>query len=1032
MYKINEDIFKEKYFVLENPEILHLNRLSSRSHFIPYNDLINVFKNQKSMSSNYKLLNGMWKFKYYSSLLDVDETIFGSTELLDAWESIPVPSNWQMHGYDKHIYTNVNYPFPVDPPFVPDVNPCGIYALNINIPSYYKDRHTYLRFEGVSACFFLYINGVLIGYSQGSHMPSEFDITDSVKCNQNNRIVVQVIKWCDGSYMEDQDFFRMSGIFRDVYLLNREKNHIRDFFAKVDLVNNYNEGILTVETDFRESNREYRVMLFSPNNELLKEVSVFNKTVDFRVIDVEIWNSESPMLYTLVLQCGEEYIAQKIGFRKIEISDKAELLLNGVPVKLKGINRHDTHPILGYYTPRESMVEDLELMKKANINTIRTSHYPNAPEFLELCNEYGMYVINEADLEMHGFFLAEADRKYLCYDKKSPADQDLWKSAFLERASRMVERDKNQPSIIVWSLGNESGYGVNHDAMCSWIKERDNSRFVHFEGASLIEHQCDVDICSNMYPTLEKVSIEANSSDKRPYFICEYSHAMGNGPGDVYDYWEMIYKEPRLIGGCIWEWADHAVLKRELDNKNTYFYGGDHDEIIHDANFCMDGVVMPDRSVSTGYYEIKAVYQYIQVLTVLDKINHFRVINRYDFINLDKFSIEYKVHIDGEIIKTGSLVDLDIKPHTSKEIYIDIPQDLSCYLGAYIDFSVKLASETLWAEVGYEVAQAQLKLNCFMKKDIYPIRLYEKIKTVENSKILTLIGENFVYTFDKGYGNFTSLKYNNMEYLADKISIGVYRAPTDNDRNIKKSWYAYGEAGWDVKTEHYNALQSKIYNVNMVERSNEFIKIKVNAALSPISRYPLMKYEAFYTIYQSGEIKVEFDADIREDAMHLPRLGYEITLNKSMEFLEYYGMGPYENYVDMSHHVKMDCYNSTVTKEFVPYLKPQEHGNHCGVKFVGISDLIGNAMYVKSDKNFEMQVSHYKSEKLELTKHNSELVEDDKTYIRIDYKVAGLGSASCVVDLQDKYRVMDKKVKYEFWLLPTQSSLLKIKEWSKY
>lgn len=1020
---------------LESPKVLQINREIERSHYIPHATVECALSGVKSLSPYYKLLNGTWAFKYFECVNDVPEEIFTHHASLDSWDTIPVPSMWQMHGYDKPVYTNVNYPYPVDPPFVPDDNPSGVYAIETMIPLSWDQREIYIKFEGVNSCFYLYVNGKEVGYSQGSHLPSEFNLTPYLVFGENNRITVQVVKWCDGSYLEDQDCFRMSGIFRDVYLLARDKNHIRDIYLKPELDDKYENALLTVDLDYNGEVSEASCRLVDPKGIEIHNVTILNGTMKFNVIMPVKWTAETPNLYTIVLESGSEVISQKIGFRKTEIAENAALLINGVAVKLKGVNRHDTHPRLGHYTPLQAMKTDLMQMKRANINTVRTSHYPNAPEFIELCDEYGFYVIEEADLEMHGFNPAQADAKYMCYNENSPAHKPEWKEAYLERARRMVERDKNHPSIIFWSLGNESGYGVNHDYMSQWIKNRDNTRLVHYEGAHLVNNPHSVNVCSNMYPYIWQVAEEAKSEDKRPYFMCEYSHAMGNGPGDVYDYWEVIYSSPRLIGGCIWEWADHTVITKDHNGREYYAFGGDFGEISHDANFCMDGIVFPDRSPSPGFFEIKAVYQYVKFEPVDLSKGIIKVTNLYDFTNLDKYSLKYTLHVDGKNIVGGTINNLDVAPHMTKEITLTLDIPPCCAVGCYLDLSLVTIENTEWEQAGFEVAVKQFEIEIPKKKLQYALRQFAPIRASDcsNGKDIKITGEGFEYIFSKHYGNFMSMKLNGTELLAGLVTMGVYRAPTDNDRNIKKKWYVYGETDWQLgNPANYNAVQSKIYCTEIIECDTTQVKIKVIGALSPISRYPLIKYTVFYTIYCCGEVQVEFAGDLREDAIHIPRFGYEFPLRAGLENLEYYGMGPKENYIDMCHYAKVGHYKTTVSDEYVPYPKPQEHGNHSRVKWTALYDECGKGVMFKTDGQFEMSASHFMAKDLEVAAHSAELMMRPETFLRIDYKVGGIGSGSCLVDLLEKYELKDRHIEYGFIFVPALIEAFPPKEWAKY
>lgn len=931
----------------ENLNLINENREPQRSYYIPYDTLEKALDGNKENSKYYKLLNGLWDFAYYERDIDVPEVI-------TKWDKISVPSNWQMHGYDAPYYTNVNYPYPVDPPFVPDDNPCGIYVMNFNIDKSWREKDSYIVFEGVNSCLYLYVNDKIVGSSQGSHLQSEFNISKYIR-EGNNKLTVKVLKWCVGSYLEDQDCFRLSGIFRDVYLLSRDKESVRDIEISVA-----NSSITVSEKDY---------VIYDGKNKIEKLHSPI------------LWNAEKPFLYTVVVKSGSEYIPFKVGIREIGVSDKGELLINGVSVKLKGVNRHDTHPTLGHYIPYEYMKAELLKMKKLNINCIRTSHYTPTPEFLNLCDEIGFYVVDETDIEIHGFVSRNGGYKYDIENPDWICNQKQWENAFVERVQRMVERDKNNSCVIMWSMGNESGYGSNHDVMIDWTKNRDSSRLVHFEGASLVNDKSSVDVVSRMYTSVAGIEEFAKNEDMRPFFLCEYSHAMGNGPGDVSDYWKKIYQYPKLIGGCIWEWADHTVMVDGM-----YKYGGDFGEATHDSNFCCDGMVFADRTFKAGSLEVKAVYQYIKTEIIGNKLT---VTNLYDFTNLNEYKLLWKVVCDGDVIKTGEL-NCDIKPHETKEYILDFILPKRCKLGCYMDVSL---------EGVYEVAMEQHSLDVDIQKETN--YLVTVAKFIDEKEVIKITGENFNYIFNKHYGNFESLIIDGEERLEAITKLTVWRAPTDNDRNVKHKWGLFED---NRSGENFNRIFSKVYSCELKKN-----KILVNGSLSGISRSPFLKFNTIFTISAKGEIGVEFKGKVKENCVYLPRLGFEFSIPKSNEKFKYYGMGPLENYMDMCHHTKVGMYESSAKEEYVPYIVPQEHGNHTKTKQLRIGGL-----KFWAENEFQFNVSNYTSEILTKTKHESELIESDNTIVRIDYKNSGIGSNSCGPELLEKYRLKEKNINFQF------------------
>ncbi|NMA95109.1 MAG: DUF4981 domain-containing protein [Clostridiales bacterium] len=990
----------------QNPQLLQKGREKDRAFYIPFSDLDSALTADKGNSKYYRCLNGTWDFKFYDAYYKVPETI---TE----WESIPVPSNWQMHGYEEPYYTNVNYPYPVDPPYVPDENPCGVYRREFTLDSNWESRETYIVLEGVNSCYYLYINGVEVGYSQVSHLPSEFNITPHLK-DGKNEIIVKVLKWCDGSYLEDQDFFRLSGIFRDVYLLSRNKTHIRDVDIRTDLTTI--DGNISIKNNKEASKKGFQevwAILYDGRREIARQ-SVVDGKLTFSPPNPKLWTAETPNLYTLVLQMDDEYIPFRVGLRTISTSERGELLINGVSVKLKGINRHDTHPEKGHAISEEDIRRDLYLMKRLNINTIRMAHYPSSSYVLQLCDELGFYVIDEADIETHGFVSLNTGWEYKAYDKKWLTDHPLWEDAVLERVTRMYERDKNHSSIIMWSLGNECGHGAHFDKAAKWLKARDQVRLVHYERANMVGTPPEYDVVSYMYTTLDFLEKEAVSDDRRPFFLCEYSHAMGNGPGDLHDYWEVFYRHPRLIGGCIWEWADHTVLR---DGK--YLYGGDFGEDTHDGNFCVDGLVFPDRSLKAGSLEAKAVYQYIRAEFSDRKEGKLLITNLHDFTNLNEYELKWQLSVDGKAVEEGTLV-CDIKPHETKEIVIDYTLPESCKLGCYLDLHLYTIKDTVWADAGYETAMIQLEIPEVDTVDD------ERNDSGENSKckviedklnVIVHCGSDIQYTFNKHLGNLTGISIEGKDLLASDTQITAWRAPTDNDRRIKYKWGIFEDnrSGWNI-----NKLFHKCYVLDWEEKVDGGVVVNVTGSLAGVARAPFAKYKASYAIDTSGELTVDIDVDVNELSIWLPRFGFEFTLPQSMGNIEYYGKGPHENYMDLCHHVKVGYYKSTVKDEYVPYVKPQEHGNHTDVKYLLVKGDNGVGLEFTSNVPFECNVSQYTSEELTRAQHSFDLEPSGTTIARIDYKVSGIGSNSCGPELLEKYRLKEKDFQYSFKVRPVK------------
>ncbi len=917
-----------------------INAEKERTHYIPYDTLEGALEGDKNKSRLYKLLNGEWNFRFYDR--DIDYT--GEVQ---KWDKIDVPSCWQMRGYEKPYYTNVQYPYPVDPPFVPDDNPLGVYEREFELDNFWAKRQTYIMFEGVAPCFELFVNGEFVGYSSGSHIPSEFCIKDYVHEGKNT-LRVLVHKWCATSYLEDQDFFRNNGIFRDVYLLSRCEGHIEDLKISYDT-----KGIYC--------NEEHEIYFGGKIADMTKPV---------------LWTAENPQLYTVIVKSGDEFIPQKIGLKEVGISDKGEILINGTPIKIKGVNHHDTHPENGYTMSEEDIRRDLDLMKKLNINTVRTSHYPPTPYFLEYCDEIGMYVIDEADIETHGFISRTHDNWQYDRDHIWPCKNPEWKDIFIDRAARMVQRDKNHACVIMWSLGNESNYGNNFRLMKEYIDSCGTGIPVHFESANL---ECDpefaCDIVSSMYTSTAELEKKANGNEKRPIFLCEYCHAMGNGPGDVFDYWEIIDKYPNLIGGCVWEWTDHVVYE-----DNTQKYGGDFGEETHDGNFCSDGMTFADRSFKAGTLEIKAAYQPMKATLENGEII---IENKYSFTDFSGFDFVYKIEIDGKAVFEKSF-KLDTKPFEKSAVEIEYKFPDDCELGAYINVY-------MYDKSGYEVSMTQLDAL---------VRIVTEIPSREPAKIevsgyeAKISGSGFCHKFDLHYGVLTDIN----GLLKENVKLSVFRAPTDNDRNIKKLWYDNGEG------MKYHLARPKIESVSVDENV-----ITVRGRLSSVSRSPFLYYTQLYSFFANGDIDIELIAEKNVKMPYLPRLGFELKLDSSQDSFTYYGRGKLENYCDMHHYAPVGLYESSPQEEYVNYVMPQEHGNHTKARFVRFN----NIAFV-SDDDFEFSALEYSAETLERAKHTNELEKNGVVNFRIDCGVSGIGSASCGPALLGKYEMNKRDYRYKF------------------
>ena len=935
----------EKMRKYENPEFLHEGTMPPRAHYIPYGSLEAALAGDPCESEYYTLLSGEWEFRYFSRDIDCPEKI-------DAWDKVPVPSCWQSTGYEKPNYTNVKYPYPCDPPFVPDDNPLGVYRRTVICDKTMAERENYVVFEGVAPCIEVYLNGEYVGYSCVSHSPSEFKLALR---EGGNELICKVYKWCAGSYLEDQDFFRNNGIFRDVYLLSRPIGHLHD---------------LEVWYDDKTVGASHPFTLYDKYGNIAKP-------------PYTLWNAEKPYLYTLVVEESGEFIPVKVGFRTQSVSERGELLINGKSVKLKGVNHHDTHPKNGYTQTRVEILADLKLMKSLNINCIRTSHYPPPPYLIELCDELGFYVIDEADYETHGF--QGYDMNTVGYDKDEawPAHNPMWKAAWVDRAERLYARDKNHTSIVMWSLGNEANYGICTEAAIAKIRELDTKmgyhRLIHYEGAK--DHKATpmdpltVDVVSRMYDTpKDLLDYIEKTGDKRPVFLCEYCHAMGNGPGDLRDYWEYLGKYPQLIGGCIWEWADH-VFEDECGRR---FYGGDFGEQTHDFNFCADGLVFADRKLKAGSLEAKQIYAPFEV-EYSDNI--LRIHNKFDFTDLSEISFSYVLKIDGKEVERGEL-SACAKP----DEYAEIPLNIShapCLFAQTLDIFAKNSD-------GEEIGARQIVIS-ESKPLSAEISKSEgaagKVKIEKRGEYAAISGDGFEYLFNLHYGRLEAMG----DYLKAPLTLSALRAPIDNDRKIVRIW----------DEERYHLTSTKIYSHSIEDNT-----VTVSGALCPLSRRPYFNFTAKYTFGADGSVLVELDGGLTPNHTFLPRLGFEFKT--ALSDFEYFAYGPGEAYVDMHADARLGLYSSSPEKEYVNYVKPQEHGNHYGAKYLSLGE------YEFIGDGFEFAVSEYSREELSTKKHAHELSKNGLANVRIDYKMSGIGSGSCGPQLLPKYQMNDEDLSFKF------------------
>jgi len=1041
------------FTLIENQKITGADRKASRAWFIPYGSAEAALRGAHALEEGLEerggrciFLNGEWDFRYYENTRAAAQAFERDfSDAADNADRIKVPSCWQMYGYGIPQYVNADYPIPLDPPFVPAENPVGIYSRKFTLPDRFEGCEIDLNFEGADAYFFVYINGAFSGASQGARLPSEFDITDKLHKGENE-ITVAVCKYAWSTYLEDQDCYRFSGIFRDVYILARPLTHIRDFFIHTDTESVSAEIELETIGEIPERSGHITAELYDRECKLLDSAEARPSSdgkyrVEFKPANPKLWNAEDPYLYTVLLKACGEVIPVNVGLRTVGIGSRGELLINGSPVKIKGVNRHDTHPDLGHTTPLADTVAELILMKQHNLNAIRTSHYRNSSRFYSLCDYYGFYVICETDLESHGTHMG---RMQTGTDTATMLTNDpAWECAYVDRMERMVEREKNHPCIFMWSLGNEAFFGDNHRKMSAWTRERDKSRLVHYEGGG---YNDSMDVYSRMYPGIKEyedycikslADYEAGNPSK-PYFLCEYSHAMGNGPGDLKAYWDLFYKYPNSMGGCVWEWADHSVRTVDTEDgpatytalargamrgkpevpdafESSYFsYGGWFGEYPHDGNFCVDGLVNPDRVPSTGLLEYKEIICPVRIAQDEHDPLMFHFTNTYDFRSLEGVEIRYTVRNLAKVLCEGSL-NFSTPPHetTSTAMNYALPEN---YIGdVCIEFECIQKYSESWAPRGHVLGGAQFKLAGAESK-LRPVdrcALDGISCTKQADGMLKICGREFEYLFDPELGQPVSAKYQNVELLAETPHFTIWRAPTDNDRNIRGAWQAHR---MERSSEH-------CYGTETVKCEADYVHLRGNYSTVVPSLMPLIKYTADWEFYGDGEIKVTVSANVAPAVPELPRFGLTLTMPPLNERVRYYGMGPLNSYSDMHAFCKMGLYSSTVDREFTHYVKPQDNGNHTDTRFACVSDAEGIGLLIKGVPSVSFSALHYTPEDLTNTPVDKLLRRRPETTVHIDYKTAGIGSNSCGPNLDRKYAFIEKEFSYSFVLQPVNTEL---------
>jgi len=1021
----------------ENLHILHENTMPDRAYYIPASGTMDLLVHNRNASDRFQLLNGDWKFRYYSSIYDLQERFFEEDYDTSTFDVIPVPSVWQNHGYDTHQYTNVKYPFPFDPPYVPQDNPCGAYSVEFNFEKDNAAPNTYLNFEGVDSCFFVWLNGAYVGYSQVSHSTSEFDVTKYLK-EGKNKLAVLVLKWCDGSYLEDQDKFRMSGIFRDVYLLNRPENGVFDYFVttKTPSPDTGEKALVTVHLKYFKDIIPTELTIYDTDRKAVASAAIpaavnpenacnikdgYQAVANLEIENATLWNPELPYLYTFVIKTMQETITDHIGIREIHIIDKV-LYINGTAIKFSGVNRHDSDPVTGFTIDTRQMIKDLSMMKQHNFNAIRTSHYPNAPVFYELCDEYGFFVIDEADIEAHGpselFYEDDSwDNKNNRWNEPI-ADNPAFTDAITDRVRKCVHRDKNHPCVVIWSMGNESAYGCNFEDALKWTKEFDPDRLTHYESALYRNDSkkydfSNLDLYSRMYPSFEEIDEYLENEPDKPFILCEYCHSMGNGPGDFEDYFKIFEQHPAMCGGFVWEWCDHGIYKGKAANgKSMYFYGGDHGETVHDGNFCMDGLVYPDRTPHTGLLEYKNVHRPVRAIFYDQHKKELTIRSYMDFTNLaDYLTMSYEVCCDGTVTAAGKIQSIPVAPHGTGIVSLDtvIPEKGKTYLKIYY-YSKKASA---WMPEGYLLGFDELPLSNKDSRNQTSLKLLEHktdsthpARLSEDDSFLTLKGDCFLYVFNKKTGLFDKMEFHGREILNQPMNINIWRAPTDNDRNIKNDW---------MRACYHRAVPRAYKTV--YEAAGHEIKICTTSSLAADTIQKIMDIDTVWTVQNNGETDISMSVRINEEFPELPRFGIRLFLDKNLDMVTYYGIGPYESYRDKCRAGSHGLYSENILNMHEDYIKPQENGSHYDCDYVIVENKT-NGLIAVSRKAFSFNASVYTGEELTAKKHNYELVPCQSSVLCLDYAQNGIGSNSCGPRLLEEYRLDEKEFCFEMKLIP--------------
>lgn len=1009
----------------EDLKIMHENTMPSRAYYMPASHDMGPLVEDRFSSDRVICLNGTWEFQYFNSIYDLQEKFYEQGYGCSRFTQVEVPGVWQNYGYDSHQYTNVRYPIPLDPPYVPQENPCGAYVRKFYYEIPEEAPRAYLNFEGVDSCFYVWVNGKYVGYSQVSHATSEFDVTEVLK-NGENTLAVLVLKWCDGTYLEDQDKFRMSGIFRDVYFVNRPENVVYDYFTTTEIQEE--QAVITVQASYQGKAVPTKLTLYdAEHKEIASQVfqentgTVYTHKAVILVKEPNLWNPEQPYLYTLVLETEGEVITDRIGLREICVKD-AVLYVNGTAIKFKGVNRHDSDPVTGFVIGLEQMKKDLQMMKESNFNAVRSSHYPNVPYFYQLCDEYGFFVIAEADNESHGTqsqYLKDSNwenvsRKW----NERISDNPEFIPATLDRTKLCVHREKNRPCIIIWSMGNECGYGCTFEEALKWTKGFDSTRLTCYESSFYRSDRrkydySNIDIFSRMYPSLEEIQEYMDKKPDKPLLLIEYCHAMGNGPGDLEDYFQIIYEYDVLCGGFVWEWCDHAIYQGQAANgKEKYLYGGDFGEEVHDGNFCMDGLVYPDRTPNTGLLEYQNVYRPARVVSFCQKTGELCLENYMNYVDLkDYIYLVYEVNCDGKLLeKKQFILQESVLPHKKGTILLDItvPDSGKCYLK--VSYHLKHGTSVMAQGSGMGFDEILLKNQDGRNQQATALletqeQKEAEVQVSETDRFLSIRSDTFFYVYNKLSGLFEQLSVDGEELLETPMELNIWRAPTDNDRKIKQEWIDAG----------YDRSKARAYDTHW-EMNGEGIRIYSTVSVAAVAIQKVLDIEAVWKIYRTGEISVKMHVKKDREFPQLPRFGIRLFLRGEYENLKFYGLGPHESYRDKCRSCSHGLYDTTVEEQHEDYICPQENGSHTDCDYLML-EKENQTVTAVSSRPFSFNVSYYSQEELTRKAHNFELEKSGSTIVCLDYAQNGIGSNSCGPELRKEYQFTEETFTFDMKFL---------------